>query len=236
MPSAAEMATRSGGRIYSRTDTRCAPAAPDVRGSRRHDPHGPMASPTGSIRVARRRRSSKATSPRNRLARSRTLVSWRGYGRIAPDPMARLMIGAALVLGGASMMTAQAPAPGAPPPRRPCPGRSAPRTFQTYCFDAMAATSTRGTSASNVSSGCRRSLPSASNWEDWNKVAEMLESGEIAAQRQGGSVSRRGGTRRDRGVDPRGAGRVRRQTRRRSRSRHGPPAHPARNTPTPCAT
>jgi hypothetical protein len=104
------------------------------------------------------------------------------------DSMTRLIFGAALLLGGASMMAAQAQAPAsAPPPAtrraaRPSPPSRAfqpPQAFQKYCFECHGGTKSKG----DVSVERLIKLSAQSSigayWEEWNKVAEMLESGEM---------------------------------------------------------
>ena len=94
--------------------------------------------------------------------------------------MTRLMIGAALVLGGASLMAAQAPAS-----RRaaasPATSRTfqPPGTFQTYCFECHGGDKRKGDVS--IEGLIRLSAQSSvgAYWEEWNKVAEMLETGDM---------------------------------------------------------
>ena len=94
--------------------------------------------------------------------------------------MTRLLIGAALVLAGASMIAAQAPAPRRAP-ASPAVSRTVqpPKTFQTYCFECHGGDKHKG----DVSIERLIKLSAQSSvgayWEEWNKVAEMLESGEM---------------------------------------------------------
>ena len=94
--------------------------------------------------------------------------------------MTRLVFCAALVLGGASIMAAQAPAP-----RRegtastPSGAFQPPQTFQKYCFECHGGTKHKGDVS--IERLIRLSAQSSvgAYWEEWNKVAEMLESGEM---------------------------------------------------------
>jgi hypothetical protein len=102
--------------------------------------------------------------------------------------MTRLLFGAALLLGGASMMAAhaQAPAPAPAPaarraatPSTPSRGFQPPQSLQKYCFECHGGTKQKG----DVSIERLIKLSAQSSigayWEEWNKVAEMLESGEM---------------------------------------------------------
>ena len=90
------------------------------------------------------------------------------------------MIGAALVLGGASMMAAQAPVP-----RRaaalPALSRTfqPPRTFQTYCYECHGGDKHKGDVSLERLIRLSAQSSIGAYWEEWNKVAEMLESGEM---------------------------------------------------------
>src|SRR5262245_25367667 len=102
--------------------------------------------------------------------------------------MTRPIVGAALVLAGATMMAAQVPAPapaaapavrraaGAPPTSRTF---QPPPTFQTYCFECHGGDKHKGDVS--IERLIRLSAQSSAGeyWEEWNKVAEMLESGEM---------------------------------------------------------
>ena len=103
-----------------------------------------------------------------------------GRSRIAPGQMTRLMIGAALVLGGATMMAAQAPPPRrAAAPAAVSPTFQPPTTFQTYCFECHGGAKHKGDVS--IERLIRQSAQSSVGeyWEEWNKVAEMLESGDM---------------------------------------------------------
>jgi hypothetical protein len=94
--------------------------------------------------------------------------------------MTRWAVCGGLVVLGASMMAAQAPAP-----RRaaavPSPSHTAqpPATFQKYCFECHGGTKRKGDVS--IEGLIRLSAQSSvgAYWEEWNKVAEMLESGEM---------------------------------------------------------
>ena len=85
------------------------------------------------------------------------------------------------------MMAAQVPADRVPAPagaarRRRDPGRRTfqpPQTFQKYCYECHGGTKQKG----DVSIERLIQLSAQSSvgayWEEWNKVAEMLESGEM---------------------------------------------------------
>ena len=84
------------------------------------------------------------------------------------------------------MMAAQVPAAQAPAPRRaaavaPAPARTfqPPETFQKYCFECHGGTKQKGDVS--IERLIRLSAQSSvgAYWEEWNKVAEMLESGEM---------------------------------------------------------
>ena len=103
--------------------------------------------------------------------------------------MTRLVSCAALVFAGASMMAAQAPgsrmAAQATAPRRaaapstPSSTFQPPQTFQTYCFECHGGDKKKG----DVSIERLIKLSAESSvgayWEEWNKVADLLESGEM---------------------------------------------------------
>src|SRR3954462_8411168 len=90
--------------------------------------------------------------------------------------MTRLMIGAALVVGGASIMVAQGPTP-----RPAAAARAVPRTFQppgtvqTYCFECHGGDKHKGDVSIErlIRSSAQSSI--GDHWDEWNKVAEMLE-------------------------------------------------------------
>ena len=94
--------------------------------------------------------------------------------------MTRLVCCAALVFAGASIMAAQTPAPRrASPASTPSQPFRAPQTFQTYCYECHGGTKVKGDIS--IERLIRRSAQSSVGeyWDDWNKVAEMLESGEM---------------------------------------------------------
>lgn len=94
--------------------------------------------------------------------------------------MTRLVFCAALVFAGASMMAAQAPAPRrasvASPPSRTF---QAPQTFQKYCFECHGGAKRKG--GVSLERLIRQSAQSSvgAYWDDWDKVAAMLETGEM---------------------------------------------------------
>ena len=94
--------------------------------------------------------------------------------------MTRVGFCGALVFAGVSMLAAQAPAPQharaaskSPETFRP------PQTFQNYCFECHGGTKRKG--GVSLERLIRQSTQSSvgAYWEDWNKVAEMLESGQM---------------------------------------------------------
>ena len=95
--------------------------------------------------------------------------------------MTRLVSCAALVFAGASIMAAQAPAPRRAAAPAPASARTfqPPETFQKYCYECHGGTKHKG----DVSIERLLKLSAQSSvgayWEEWNKVAEMLESGEM---------------------------------------------------------
>jgi hypothetical protein len=94
--------------------------------------------------------------------------------------MTRLVFCAALVWAGASIMAAQAPASRrAGAASTPSRTFQPPQTFQTYCFECHGGTKHKGDIS--IERLIRLSAQSSIGeyWEDWNKVAEMLESGEM---------------------------------------------------------
>ena len=124
--------------------------------------------------------------------------------------MTRLGFCGALVFAGASMMAAQAAAPQRAA-RRVAESRQTfqpPQTFQKYCFECHGGTKRKGDVS--IERLIRQSAQSSvgAYWEEWNKVAEMLETRRDAASRRGGAVPDRRRTRGGRGVDPGDPGRV----------------------------
>src|SRR5947207_2642587 len=94
--------------------------------------------------------------------------------------MTRWGVCGALVIGWASLIVAQAPAPRrASVPATRSNAFQPPQTFQKYCFECHGGTKHKG----DVSIERLIQLSSQSSvgqyWEDWSKVAEMLESGDM---------------------------------------------------------
>ena len=94
--------------------------------------------------------------------------------------MTRWGVCGALVIGWASLIAAQAPAPRrASVPASRSNAFQPPQTFQKYCFECHGGTKHKG----DVSIERLIQLSSQSSvgqyWEDWSKVAEMLESGDM---------------------------------------------------------
>src|SRR3954453_7969648 len=99
--------------------------------------------------------------------------------------MTRLMIGAAVVLAGASIMAAQPPAAQSPAPHRAAALTPAhapvsatfqpPSVFQTYCFECHGGDKHKGDVSIErlIRSSAQSSI--GDHWDEWNKVAEMLE-------------------------------------------------------------
>ena len=94
--------------------------------------------------------------------------------------MKRLVFCAALVFTGASMMAAQVPAPRrAGAASSPSRAFQPPQTFQKYCFECHGGDKHKGDVS--IERLIRLSTQSSigAYWEEWNKVAEMLESGDM---------------------------------------------------------
>ena len=90
--------------------------------------------------------------------------------------MTRVGLCGALVLAGASMMAAQAAAPQRA--RVASPAAQAfhpPQTFQKYCFECHGGTKRKG--GVSIERLIRQSAQSSVGgyWDEWNKIAEMLE-------------------------------------------------------------
>ena len=98
----------------------------------------------------------------------------------------------ALLLSLASLISAQAP------PSRHAKANPTPQTFQKYCFEC------HGTHKPEAGLSIEKLTGHASiaaDWQDWEKVADMLESGMMPpheAEQPDGRRARGGG-----GVDPR---------------------------------
>ncbi len=94
--------------------------------------------------------------------------------------MTRLGFCTALVLAGASIVAAQAPAPqrANAAPTRPHAFRP-PETFEKYCFECHGASKKKG--GVSLDRLIRQSSQSSvgAYWDDWNKVADMLETGQM---------------------------------------------------------
>ncbi|MDQ3348286.1 MAG: DUF1592 domain-containing protein [Acidobacteriota bacterium] len=94
--------------------------------------------------------------------------------------MTRLGFCGVLVLAGAAMMGAQGPAPrpASVPPPTPHTFQP-PDTFQKYCFECHGSSKRKG--GVSIERLLRQSAQSSvgAYWEDWNKVAEMLETGQM---------------------------------------------------------
>jgi Protein of unknown function (DUF1592)/Protein of unknown function (DUF1588)/Protein of unknown function (DUF1587)/Protein of unknown function (DUF1585)/Protein of unknown function (DUF1595)/Planctomycete cytochrome C len=94
--------------------------------------------------------------------------------------MTRLVFCGVLVLAGASMIAAQAPAPhrasAAPTPSQ---AFRPPQTFQKYCFECHGGAKRKG--GVSLERLIRQSGQSSVGgyWEDWDKVATMLETGQM---------------------------------------------------------
>lgn len=94
--------------------------------------------------------------------------------------MTRLVFCAALVFAGASMMAAQAPTPRrASAPSHPPPAFQPPQAFQKYCFECHGGDKKKGDVS--IERLIRLSAQSSVGeyWDEWNRIAEMLESGEM---------------------------------------------------------
>ena len=93
--------------------------------------------------------------------------------------MTRLLAGATLVFAGASMMAAQTPPLRRAAAVRPAQSFQPPSAFQKYCFECHGAAKQRGDV--NIERLIQRSAQASVGeyWDDWNKVAEMLESGDM---------------------------------------------------------
>ena len=92
--------------------------------------------------------------------------------------MTRFVFCSALVFAGASVMASQAPAPRrAAAPSVPSPAFQPPQTFQKYCFECHGGDKHKGDVS--IEGLIRLSAQSSvgTRWEEWDKVAEMLESG-----------------------------------------------------------
>ncbi len=97
--------------------------------------------------------------------------------------MTRLGFCGVLVFAGAAMMGAQGPAPrpaSAPPPTPHT--FQPPDTFQKYCFECHGTSKRKG--GVSIERLLRQSAQSSvgAYWEDWDKVAEMLETGQMPPQ------------------------------------------------------
>ena len=98
--------------------------------------------------------------------------------------MTRSAFCVALVSWGAAMLSAQAQAP-APRPARTTPAAAVPvadhppPTFQKYCFECHGGTKRKG--GVSIERLIRQSSQSSAGayWDDWDKIAEMLESGQM---------------------------------------------------------
>jgi hypothetical protein len=98
--------------------------------------------------------------------------------------MTRSAFCVALVSWGASMLSAQAPAP-APRAVRTTPIPAAhladqpPSTFEKYCFECHGGTKRKG--GVSIERLIRQSSQSSAGayWDDWDKIAAMLESGQM---------------------------------------------------------
>ena len=94
--------------------------------------------------------------------------------------MTRLLYGAALVFAGASMMAAQAPSPrragAASNPSRPFQPL---HTLEKYCYECHGGTKHKGDVSIERLIRLSAQASVGAYWEEWNKVAEMIESGEM---------------------------------------------------------
>src|SRR5436190_21832863 len=95
--------------------------------------------------------------------------------------MTRWVFCGGLVLAGASLMAAPAPRRASPGPA-PSQAFRPPQTFQKYCFECHGGSKHKGDVS--IERLIRLSAESSVGeyWDDWNKVAEMLESGDMPPQ------------------------------------------------------
>src|SRR5919108_1044940 len=103
----------------------------------------------------------------------------------AGNSMKRLGFGAALTLVLASLMSAQSPAPTTAVVRRATPSKAplaaspAPQVFADYCYECHGTDRPKADLSIErlVSQSSRTSV--GANWQDWERVADMLESGKM---------------------------------------------------------
>jgi hypothetical protein len=90
--------------------------------------------------------------------------------------MKRLGFCAALLVALATMMSAQTQAPASGRPSALAPAPSPPPTFQKYCFECHGTDKPKA----GISLETLTAQPTfSSHWENWEKVAEMLETGQM---------------------------------------------------------
>jgi uncharacterized protein DUF1592/uncharacterized protein DUF1588/uncharacterized protein DUF1587/uncharacterized protein DUF1595/uncharacterized protein DUF1585/cytochrome c len=93
--------------------------------------------------------------------------------------MTRWVFCGALVIAWATLTAAQVPAPPRARAAATPTAFQAPQTFQKYCFECHGGSKHKGDVSIERLIRLSGQTSAGAYWEDWNKVAEMLESGEM---------------------------------------------------------